>query len=101
LDGNVYVVGYTKSYSVTMGVPGAFLLKYDETGNLIFQRTWGGTRGDFAYGVAVDLTENVYVTGYTYSFGPNILGSSFFILKYDSSGELIVQKTYGGGIPDP
>lgn len=101
LDGNVYVTGYTKSYSVTPDVPSAFLLKFDQAGNLVFQRTWGGHRGDFAYGITVDTTENVYVTGYTFSFGPNTQGTNFFILKYDISGNLMWQKLYGGGIPDP
>jgi len=101
LDGNVYVTGYTKSYSVTPDVPSAFLLKFDQAGNLVFQRTWGGHRGDFAYGITVDTTENVYITGYTFSFGPNTQGTNFFILKYDISGNLMWQKLYGGGIPDP
>jgi Beta-propeller repeat len=101
LDGNVYVTGYTKSYSITPGVPSAFLLKFDQSGNLLFMKVWGGNRGDFAYSVAVDAAENVYVTGYTYSFGPNTQGTNFFILKYDSSGNLLFQKLYGGGIPDP
>lgn len=101
LDGNVYVVGYTKSYSITPGVPSAFLLKFDQSGDLLFMKVWGGNRGDFAYGVAVDSAENVYVTGYTYSFGPNTQGTNFFILKYDVLGNLLFEKLYGGGIPDP
>jgi uncharacterized delta-60 repeat protein len=101
IDGNVYVTGYTKSYSVIPGVPSAFLMKFDQSGNLLFQRSWGGHRGDFAYGVAVDSAENAYVTGYTYSFGPNTQGANFFVLKYDISGNLQYQKIYGGGIPDP
>ena len=101
IDGNVYLTGYTKSYSVTPGVPSAFLLKFNQFGNLAFQRVWGGNRGDFGYGVAVDAAENAYVTGYTYSFGPNSQGANFFILKYDVSGTLQDTKLYGGGIPDP
>jgi hypothetical protein len=101
IDGNVYLTGYTKSYSVTSGVPSAFLLKFNQDGNLTFQRVWGGNRGEFAYGVAVDTTENAYITGYTYSFGPNSQGANFFILKYDISGTLQWEKLYGGGIPDP
>jgi hypothetical protein len=101
IDGNVYVTGYTKSYSLTPGVPSAFLLKFDQSGNLLFQRVWGGNRGEFAYGVAVDAAENAYVTGYTYSFGPNSQGANFFILKYDISGNLQYDRLYGGGIPDP
>jgi len=101
LDGNVYVTGYTKSYSVSPNIPSALLLKYDQAGNLLFQRVWGGNREDYAYGIAVDNEENSYVTGYTFSFGPNSQGASFFILKYDSSGSLQYEKLYGGGTPDP
>lgn len=101
LDGNVYLVGYTKTFSITPDIPSAFLLKYDQNGNLILQKTWGGNRPDYAFGVAVDTSENAYVTGYTFSFGPNAQGASFFVLKYDNSGTLLYQKIYGGGIPDP
>ena len=101
IDGNVYVTGYTKSYSITPGIPSVFLLKFDQAGNLLFQKFWGGNRGDFAYGIAVDEQENVYITGYSYSFGPNTQGANFFILRYDTWGNLLYQKLYGGGIPDP
>lgn len=100
IDGNVYVTGYTKSFSINRGVPSALLLKFDQSGNLLFQRSWGGNRGDFAYGVAVDAAENVYVTGYTYSFGPNAQGANYFFLRYDISGNLAWQNIYGGGIPE-
>ena len=100
IDGNVYLTGYTKSYSVTPDIPSAFLLKFDPAGNLVFQRVWGGHRGDYGYGVAVDTLEGAYVTGYTFSFGsPNSQGASFFILKYDISGNLQYTKLYSGGIP--
>jgi hypothetical protein len=99
--GNVYVTGYTYSSSAVLGVPRVFLLKYDSSGNLLFENTWGGLRGDYGYGVAVDGSGNTYVSGYTYSFGPNSQGANVFLLKYDPSGNLLFQKTYGGGIPDP
>ena len=101
IAGNLYVTGYTFSYGVTPGVASTFLLKFDQSGSLLFQRIWGGHKGDFGYGIAVDFAGNVYVTGYTYSFGPNTQGANLFILKYDLSGDLVSQKTYGGGIPDP
>lgn len=101
IDGNVYLTGYTKSYCVAPDIPSAFLLKFDQAGNLLFQRIWGGNKGDFGYGVTVDTWENAYVTGYTFSFGPNSQGANFFILKYDITGNLQWTKLYGGGIPDP
>jgi hypothetical protein len=101
LDDNVYLVGYTKTFSISPHIPSAFFLKFDQNGNLILQKIWGGNRPDYAFGVAVDRLENAYVTGYTYSFGPNSQGASFFVLKYDITGSLLYQKIYGGGIPDP
>jgi hypothetical protein len=100
IDGNVYLTGYTKTYSVTPDIPSAFLLKFDPSGNLILQRVWGGNRGDFGYGIAVDTAENAYITGYTFSFGPNTQGANFFILKYDMGGNLQWTKLYGGGVPN-
>jgi uncharacterized delta-60 repeat protein len=100
IDGNVYVTGYTKSFSVARGVPSALLLKFDQSGNLLFQKSWGSYKGTFGYGVAVDSAENVYVTGYTYGFGPNTQGANFFFLEYGISGTLLWQNTYGGGIPE-
>ncbi|MGA8858048.1 MAG: SBBP repeat-containing protein [Candidatus Bathyarchaeia archaeon] len=91
-SGNVYVTGVTASFGA--GGQDVFLLKYDSSGSLQFQKTWGGTSGDGGYGVAVDGSGNVYVTGSTSSFGAG--GGDAFLLKYDSSGSLQFQKTWGG-----
>jgi hypothetical protein len=99
IDSNVYLTGDTKSYSITPNVPSSFLLKFDSGGNLLFQRIWGWTKGEFGYGIAVDGIENVYVTGYTFSFGPNTSGANFFIQKYDMTGNLQWTRFYGGGTP--
>jgi len=101
LAGNVYVTGYSYGLSST-GTPKVVLLKFDPSGNLLMDNTWGGNRGDYGYAVGVDPIGNVYVTGYTYSFGPNTnKGTNFFVLKYDSYGSLVSQTTYGGGQPLP
>jgi hypothetical protein len=99
--GNVCLTGYVYGLGANPEVPNSFLLKYDPAGNLLLQRTWGGNRGDYGYGIAVDAQGNIYVTGYTFSFGPNSQGVNIFFLKYAASGDLLFQKTYGGGIPDP
>ena len=96
IAGNIYVTGYTNSFGVTPGISNVFLLKYDSSGNLLYQKTWGGTHGDFGSAVATDAAGNVYVTGYTDSFGVTPGISNVFLLKYDSSGNLLYQKTWGG-----
>jgi len=99
LAGNAYVTGYTYGSRPASMIATTFLLRYDPSGNLTSQQTWGGNKGDYGYGVAVDNLGNVFVTGYTFSFGPNTSGANFFLLKYDTSGNLLYQKTYGGGVP--
>ena len=95
-SGNVYVTGDTDSFSA--GMHNVFLLKYSSAGVLQWQKTWGGASGDRAYGVAVDASGNVYVTGYTWSFGAGSF--DVFLLKYSSAGVLQWQKTWGGTSDD-
>jgi hypothetical protein len=57
------------------------------------ERTWGGPERDGAQGVAVAGDGSVYVTGETRSFGAG--GGDAFLLKYNASGTLLWQRTYG------
>jgi beta-propeller repeat-containing protein/List-Bact-rpt repeat protein/prealbumin domain-containing protein len=87
----IYVSGYTGSFGA--GLDDVLLLKFDSSGSLLWQKTWGGSGGDQSNGVAVDSSGNVYVTGDTSSFGT---AGDVFLLKFDSSGSLTWQKTWGG-----
>jgi hypothetical protein len=60
---------------------------------LLQERTWGGPDRDGAHGVAVASDGSVYVTGETRSFGAG--GGDAFLLKYNTSGTLLWQRTYG------
>jgi hypothetical protein len=60
---------------------------------LLQERTWGGPERDGAQGVAVAGDGSVYVTGETRSFGTG--GGDAFLLKYNASGTLEWQRTYG------
>jgi hypothetical protein len=42
-----------------------FLVKYDSSGVQQWNRTWGVSDDDDCYGVAVDLSDNVYLSGST------------------------------------
>src|SRR5262249_59183321 len=66
-------------------------------GTLLWQRTWGGTLGDVAEGVAVSGDgSSVYVAGTTRSFGAGF--DDAFLLKFSARGTLIWQRTWGGAI---
>ncbi len=92
-SGNVYAVGSTSSFSA--GGSDVLLLKYDSSGNLLWSRTWGGTGTENGNGVAVDSLGNVYIAGSTTSFGAGWYDA--LILKFDSSGNLLWSRTWGGG----
>ncbi len=82
-NGYIYVAGRTESFG--SGDADTVLLKYDTDGALIWEDYWGGSDSD----VAEDVTAyngNIYVVGWTYSYG---IGSrDAFILKYDPDGSL-------------
>lgn len=56
--------------------------------------TWGGTGTDYGYSVTTDISDNIYVAGYTASTGAGSV--DFLIAKYDSTGSIVWQRTLGG-----
>ena len=109
-SGNVYLVGYSVSSSLNFGNgvtlerrgnDDFFVVKYNSSGVAQWAKntvSGSGTSYEYAYGVAVDSSGNVYVAGYfsstTLSFGGvsndvNLTkrgSDDFFVVKYDSSG---------------
>jgi len=57
----------------------ALLLKYDLSGNLIWDKTWGGISDDYAYSLFI-LENDIFITGMTTSFGAG--NSDVFLLKH-------------------
>jgi hypothetical protein len=76
------------------GNQGAFVLKFDWSGKLVWQRVWG-VSGDTGQGISSDILGNVYVTGYhnTPLGGAN---QDAFVLKISPSGDLLWQRTWSG-----
>jgi len=89
---NLYVASSTWSYGAVGG--DALIMKYDSSGNKIWNRTFGGVNSDIANGIALDNDDNIYIGGYTTSFGPG--SSSAFIAKFDNSGNYLWNKSWAG-----
>jgi len=121
-SGNVYVTGYfhgTVDFDPGSGVDNhtsngqydVFLSKFDPLGAFKWARTWGGSYEDEGWGVAVDGSGNVYVTGWfsgTVDFDPgsgvdNHTSNGYFdvfLSKFDSSGAFKWARTWGGSYDD-
>ena len=94
-NGNVYIGGWSTatwgSPVQTIGGTDGFAAKLDGSGNLTWNTFVGGTSGDYSYRIAVDGSENVYLTGYsTATWGSPVRAFSpsfdVFAVKLDSSG---------------
>lgn len=88
---NVYICGYTNSQGA--GSDDLLVAKYNSSGTLQWQRSLGGASNEYGQGIAVDSSNNVYVTGGTNSQGAG--GNDFLIAKYNSSGTIQWQRSLG------
>lgn len=92
-DGGYIVTGTTLSFGTAIG--SVFVAKFDTSGTLLWNKTWGGTtNGDNGLGIAKSSDGGVVITGQTYSFSAGL--SDAFIAKYDTNGNLLWNKTWGG-----
>ncbi|MBQ7790101.1 MAG: hypothetical protein IJ399_02435 [Bacilli bacterium] len=106
-DNNYYVVGETYSTDITNLTNGyalngaAVILKYDENGNLLWERFWGGSGSDSFNSIIMDKDGGVIVVGETSSLEieGSLQTSSHFIgviIKYDKDGNVVWLKKYLG-----
>ncbi|MBI2817594.1 MAG: hypothetical protein HYX72_11710 [Acidobacteria bacterium] len=97
----IYVVGYTAG--ALPGQPtsaegqGAFIRKYDPTGNHVWTRQFGAASFDFARAVAVDAT-GIYVVGSVsgaLAGQTSAGGQDAFLRKYDANGSVVWDRQFG------
>jgi hypothetical protein len=95
-DGCYVIAGYTESFG--MGSQDVYLIKTDSEGNKIWEKTFGGRDKDCGYSLCGTKDGGYIIAGYTYSFGEG--GYDVYLLKVDSNGNKIWEKTFGGGDDD-
>ncbi|HOK88274.1 MAG TPA: hypothetical protein PK404_05525 [Fervidobacterium sp.] len=91
-DGAYVIAGYTKS--IGSGDCDVYVLKLDNDGRMLWSKTLGGVKDDWAYSVEQTDDGGCIVAGETKSFGCG--KSDFYISKFDSDGNCEWQKTFGG-----
>ncbi|MBD3227137.1 MAG: hypothetical protein GF329_03030 [Candidatus Lokiarchaeota archaeon] len=87
-SGNIYLGGITKK----TGQYDMILIKVDQNGNQLWNRTWGGSGSEGTAGLAIDTDGNIYVTGYT-AMGAGLF--DMYLVKYSSSGTRIWNRNRG------
>jgi hypothetical protein len=97
VSGSYYVTTFLVLDSITINGQGSndiFLAKYNESGNLIWAKSIGGTSSDWDKAVTTDMSGNVFLTGYTQSSTLSIDTMSLemtcrtFIAKFNTNGDL-------------
>ncbi|MEO0159535.1 MAG: SBBP repeat-containing protein [candidate division WOR-3 bacterium] len=138
-NGNVFVTGYTLSTDFPTQNPGgayfqgsnaggfdAFILKFTNSGLLLWATYYGGSGGDVAFSSITDMNGNLFVVGQTFSsnfptYNPgggayfdntcgtdgncnpdaqNLKYRDAFILKFNNSGALLWATYFGGSLED-
>ena len=91
----------------SLGSSDIFIAKYDANGNYVYAKAIGGASYEAINGIALDASNNIYISGYIQSpadFDPgagivnlNTAGLyDIYIAKYDASCNYVFAKTIGG-----
>jgi Secretion system C-terminal sorting domain/Beta-propeller repeat len=116
--GNVYIAGGfvltvdfdpgVDTFNLTsVGNKDIFVLKLDQAGDFLWVKQFGGTQLDWVYDIALDLSGNIYFTGFfkgTADFDPgpgtSLLVSTgledIFVCKLNTDGNLLWARQMGG-----
>ncbi len=107
-DGGYIVAGITNSIDGDVsGNHGGFdywIVKLDSVGEIVWEKCYGGSMDDRAFGIAEIDASGYIIAGYTYSNDGDVTGnhgeSDYWIVKISDSGDIEWQKCLGGSEPD-
>jgi len=96
-DGGYVLVG--EIYSLDVGNSDFWVLKIDATGNMLWNKTFGGkANSDLAMSVIETSDGGYVIAGDTQCFGAG--DRDFWLIKTDAYGNVELNKTYGGAEDD-
>jgi len=121
-NGNVFIAGYTEStqglatagaYQTSFaGAYDAFLAKFNSNGERLWATYYGGNDLEFGFGVCLDGTGGVYMTGTTYSTSGIATSGAYqttvstastdhgFLARFNGSGKRIWSTYFAGNYSD-
>ncbi|MFH0968458.1 MAG: hypothetical protein V1862_12315, partial [Methanobacteriota archaeon] len=103
-DGGFILAGYTMSddgdASGHHGGGDLWMIRLDQAGSIIWQRTFGGSNRDSGSSIIRTSDGGYAMTGNTYSTDGDVStnhgSSDLWVIKTDVNGSLLWQKTFGG-----
>jgi hypothetical protein len=95
-DGGYVVAGGTSSFGA--GYRDIYVVKLDSAGNVQWAKTIGRSYLDEAYSIIQSSDGGYVVAGWTWGFGAGY--GDMYVVKLDSSGNVIWTKTIGGSNSD-
>ena len=95
-DGGYIIVGYTDSFG--SGQEDAELVKLDSGGNIVWIQYYGGSNDERGNSVRQTSDGGFIMAGFSRSFGAG--QADVYLVKTDSSGNLVWSQTYGGASDD-
>ena len=103
-DGGFVLAGFSESddfdISETKGSYDFWVVKITGLGELVWERSFGGSGIEISYDIAKTNDKAYVVTGNTFSDDTDVSNnkgeSDFWLIKIDDNGNLLWEKTYGG-----
>lgn len=103
-DGGFVMAGFTESndfdISNTQGSYDFWMVKVDDKGNMVWERSFGGSGIEISYDITKTDDGGYVVAGNTFSTDGDITNSKgesdFWLIKVNGSGSLVWEQTYGG-----
>jgi hypothetical protein len=92
-DGGYVVFGHTDSFGA--GYRDMWLIKTDADGNILWDKTYGGTTDDWGYSIKQTNDGGYILAGGTFT-SETTNKFDIWLIKTDNSGEIIWDKTFGG-----
>jgi hypothetical protein len=103
-DNGYAILGHTFSddldVSQNKGSSDIWLINIDDKGNLLWEKTFGGTEFDDAKGLEITKDGGFVIAGNSKSNNGDVVENKgendFWVIKTDAKGNIIYQKTFGG-----